>query len=45
MRQRVILVDTGALVAALNRHDRYHAWMTQQLKAFQPPLLIFATRE
>ena len=39
MMRRVLLVDTGALVAALNRHDRYHVWMTQRLKTFRPPLL------
>lgn len=39
MMRHVLLVDTGALVAALNRHDRYHIWMTQRLKTFRPPLL------
>ena len=39
MMRRVILVDTGALVAALNRRDRHHIWMGRQLQTFQPPLL------
>ena len=36
---RVILLDTGPLVALLNRRDRHHAWAVQQLGGLQPPLL------
>lgn len=38
MRQRVIL-DTGPLVAAVNRRDTYHTWTLQQLKEIQKPLI------
>lgn len=38
MRQGILL-DTGPLVAALNRRDRYHEWALSHLNAIQPPLL------
>ena len=37
MKQRVI-VDTGPLVAAINRKDTFHAWAVQQLSTIQKPL-------
>jgi predicted nucleic acid-binding protein len=33
------LVDTGPLVAFLNRRDRYHAWAKERLQGAEPPLL------
>ncbi len=33
-----ILLDTGPLVAFLNRRDRYHAWAKERLAELQPPL-------
>lgn len=36
---RVRLVDTGPLVAALNRRDRHHRWATGVLDAIPPPLV------
>lgn len=38
-RQRPTLLDTGPLVAYLNRRDRYHGWACDQLASIQPPLL------
>jgi predicted nucleic acid-binding protein len=33
------LVDTGPLVALLNRRDRFHLWVKEALKALARPLL------
>ncbi len=38
MKQKVI-VDTGVLVAILNKNDSYHGWAIQQFANIQPPLL------
>lgn len=38
MKTRVI-VDTGPLVALLNRRDHAHAWVLQQLNHIQPPMI------
>lgn len=38
MRKNVIL-DTGPLVALLNRHDRHHQWAKDQWAQIDPPLL------
>jgi uncharacterized protein len=32
------IVDTGPLVALLNRRDSYHGWVTQALRALDLPL-------
>lgn len=37
MSKRVI-VDTGPLVASLNRNDKHHAWAKIQLSEMKPPL-------
>jgi predicted nucleic acid-binding protein len=34
----MILVDTGPIVALLNRNDRYHRWTTDQMAGLKPPL-------
>jgi predicted nucleic acid-binding protein len=33
------IVDTGVLVALIDRLDRYHTWVTEQLTQIVPPLL------
>lgn len=38
MRRKVIL-DTGPLVALLNRRDTYHDWAKAQFALIEPPLL------
>lgn len=34
-----MLVDTGPLVALLNRRESHHDWVRQQFSLLQPPLL------
>ncbi|MBW4660229.1 MAG: PIN domain-containing protein [Drouetiella hepatica Uher 2000/2452] len=34
-----VIADTGVLVALIDRRDRHHAWVTQQLTQIAPPLL------
>jgi uncharacterized protein len=34
-----IIVDTGPLVAYVNRRDRWHRWVADQMAALQPPLV------
>jgi predicted nucleic acid-binding protein len=36
---RAVLLDTGPLVALLNRRDRYHRWATEQWADLEPPVL------
>jgi predicted nucleic acid-binding protein len=38
MKQKVI-VDTGVLVAYLNRREKFHEWTKEQLKDIAPPLI------
>jgi predicted nucleic acid-binding protein len=35
----VVLADTGALVALLDRRERFHDWAVEQAKQLNPPLL------
>ena len=37
MRNRV-LMDTGPLVASLNRRDRFHLWAKERLGELEPPI-------
>jgi predicted nucleic acid-binding protein len=34
-----VIVDTGPLVAVLNRADTHHAWVMQQLRDIAPPMI------
>jgi uncharacterized protein len=34
-----IIVDTGPLVALLNRHDKFHGWVMAQLADIRPPMI------
>ncbi len=36
---RQVILDTGPLVAAINRHDVYHQWVVSQLSNICPPLM------
>jgi len=36
---KVVLADTGPIVAYLNQRDHHHAWAVSVLKALRPPLL------
>lgn len=37
--KRNVIIDSGALVALLNKNDAYHHWAVGQLKNIRPPLL------
>jgi predicted nucleic acid-binding protein len=37
--KRTFLLDTGPLVAFLNRRDHYHSWAMERLSQIEPPLL------
>ncbi len=37
--RRGVLLDTGPLVAFLNRRDKYHAWAQSQWNQIAPPML------
>lgn len=34
-----IIIDTGPLVAYVNRRDRWHRWVADQMAALNPPLV------
>lgn len=38
MKNRII-IDTGPLVAFINRNDKYHSWSKMQLSNIAPPLI------
>jgi uncharacterized protein len=35
----VVLADTGALVALLDRREKFHAWAVEQVRTMRPPLV------
>ncbi len=39
MMRSLVIVDTGVLVALIDRSDRYHGWVSKELKQILPPLL------
>ena len=39
MMRSQVLVDTGVLVALIDRTDRYHVWVSQKCMEIVPPLL------
>jgi predicted nucleic acid-binding protein len=36
----LVLADTGALVALLDRRERFHAWAVEQSRTLRPPLIL-----
>ncbi len=34
-----VLLDTGPLVAFLNRRDHHHLWTTEMMETVEPPLI------
>ncbi|AVH71085.1 type II toxin-antitoxin system VapC family toxin [Nostoc sp. 'Lobaria pulmonaria (5183) cyanobiont'] len=39
MMRRCVLLDTGPLVAVINRSDKFYGWTTTQWANIEPPLL------
>ena len=39
MMRGCVLLDTGPLVAIINRRDQFHGWVTSQWDNIEPPLL------
>jgi predicted nucleic acid-binding protein len=37
---RRAIVDTGPLVALLDRAEQYHGWAAEQVKQLDPPMLV-----
>lgn len=37
MKTREILLDTGPIVAFLNKRDQYHEWVIEQFAELLPP--------
>jgi len=39
MKQKKVIVDTGPLVAFLNKNDSYHEWAKTQFSLISPPFI------
>lgn len=39
MMAKKVIIDTGPMVAFLNKSDRYHDWALQQFSQLKPPFL------
>lgn len=37
MTHKGVIIDSGPLVAFINRHDRYHEWAAAQFSLLLPP--------
>jgi len=37
--KQAVLLDTGPLVALINRREQFHQWVTNQFRQIEPPLL------
>ncbi len=37
--RRQVLIDTGPLVAFINRRDQFNGWITEELATIKQPLL------
>ncbi|MBD2508276.1 PIN domain-containing protein [Nostoc muscorum FACHB-395] len=37
--KQAVLLDTGPLVALVNRREQFHKWVTNQFRQIEPPLL------
>ncbi len=37
--KNITILDTGPLVAYINRNDKYHGWATERFKELAPPVL------
>lgn len=37
MKSKIVIIDTGPLVAFLNKSDRYHNWTVTQFAQLKPP--------
>jgi len=37
--RRQVLIDTGPLVALINRRDKFHSWITAEWNQIEPPIL------
>jgi uncharacterized protein len=37
--KQAVLLDTGPLVALINRREQFHKWVTNQFAQIEPPLL------
>ncbi|MBH8563472.1 PIN domain-containing protein [Nostoc sp. CENA67] len=37
--KQAVLIDTGPIVALINRREQFHQWVTNQFRQIEPPLL------
>ncbi|MHC5746163.1 MAG: hypothetical protein ACYTXT_30585 [Nostoc sp.] len=38
--KQAVLLDTGPLVALVNRREQFHQWVTNQFGQIEPPLFV-----